>query len=216
MNRMRVIIVEDDVALGLSLADWLSKEYLVNNFESAETLLKAIHDFEFEDGVPTCILLDFQMPGINGVELQTQLRQMNIDYPVIFMSGNAQQSDIIDAWHGGAVDFILKPFAANKLNNTLTALFQKSKEIKSSLPTPIHKEALFEIPISQREAEVLLLLGEGYRQHEIAKMLNISLRTIKWHRASIKDKLNLNTLVELARYCDEYRSSINKIANGGE
>jgi FixJ family two-component response regulator len=212
MNRLRVIIVEDDAALRLSLADWLSKEYLVNNFDSAEGLLKAIHDFEFEDGIPTCILLDFQMPGMNGVELQSQLRQMNVEYPLIFMSGNALQADVIDAWHGGAVDFLLKPFAANKLNNALVTLFLKSNEIKSSLLPPIPKEESIDLPISQREAEVLLLLGEGHRQHEIAQMLNISLRTIKWHRASIKDKLNLNTLVELTRYCDEYRTSIENIA----
>lgn len=156
MNRLRVIIVEDDASLRLSLADWLSKDYLVSHFESAEDLLKAIHDFEFEDGMPTCILLDFQMPGINGVELQSQLRQMNIEYPIIFMSGNAQQANIIDAWHGGAVDFLLKPFAANKLNDALTALFQKSKDIQSSLPAPTFKEELINLPISQREAEVLL------------------------------------------------------------
>ncbi len=214
MNHSRVIIVEDDSALRLSLSDWLSKEFLVSHFESAEGFLKAIHDFEFEDGVPTCILLDFQMTGMNGVELQNQLHQMNIEYPIIFMSGNAQQADIIDAWHSGAVDFLLKPFSTSKLNRALETLFQKSKDMKSSLPPVIHIEELIDIPITQREAEVLLLLAEGHRQHEAAEILNISLRTIKWHRASIKDKLNLNTLIELARFCDEYRPSIEKLANG--
>jgi DNA-binding NarL/FixJ family response regulator len=69
------------------------------------------------------------------------------------------------------------------------------------------------IPISQREAQVLLLLGQGYRQHEIADTLNITLRTVKWHRASIKNKLGLNTLVEIARYCDQYHSLIKEIAD---
>lgn len=215
MNRLRVIIAEDDLALRQSLSDWLSKDYLVSNFESAEALLKAINNFEFEDGIASCILLDFQMPGMTGVELQSQLRQMNIEYPIIFMSGNAQQADIIDAWHGGAIDFLLKPFTGSRLNEALAALFQRSEAIKSSLSPSTPKHELSKLPISQREAEVLLLLGEGHRQHEIAKMLNVTLRTIKWHRASIKNKLNLNTLVELARYCDEYHSSIEKIAKGG-
>lgn len=213
MDQLRVIIVEDDVALRISLSSWLSKEYIVRNFESAEDLLKAIHDFEFEDGIPTCTLLDFQMSGMNGVELQSQLRQLNIEYPTIFMSGNAQQADIIDAWHGGAVDFLLKPFTTDKLDRALTEIFLKSEKMKSSLPPKLRKEELINIPISQREAEVLLLLGEGHRQHEIAKMLDVSLRTIKWHRANIRGKLNLNTLVEIARYCDEYRASIERIAN---
>lgn len=212
MKCSRVIIVEDDSSLRLSLAEWLSKEYLISQFESAESLLKAIYDFQFEDGIPTCILLDFQMTGMNGVELQNQLCKMNIEFPIIFMSGNAQQADVIDAWHGGAIDFLLKPFASEKLNNALTEIFLKCKEIKSHLPPAIEKNSLIDIPITRREAEVLLLLGEGYRQHEIAERLNISIRTIKWHRASIKHKLNLNTLVEIARYCDEYRHSLDHIA----
>ena len=68
------------------------------------------------------------------------------------------------------------------------------------------------IPISPREAQVLLLLGTGHKQHEIAEMLHVTLRTIKWHRANLKDKLDLNTLVELARYCIENRASIENIA----
>lgn len=206
MKKFRVIIVEDDSALRLSLTDWLSKDYLVSNYESAEALLKAIHNSEFEDDIATCILLDFQMPGISGVELQTQLQKMSIQYSVIFMSGNAMQTDIIDAWHGGAVDFILKPFSGTKLSEMLAALFDKASVSESSVVRTL--------PISQREAEVLLLLGEGHRQHEIAEMLHVTLRTIKWHRSNIKDKLYLNTLVEIARYCDEHRYSIECIAKG--
>jgi len=212
MKAMRVIIVEDDTALKLSLTDWLSKDYLVSHFESAEALLEALKDFDFEDGVPTCLLLDFQMPGINGVELQTQLHLMGIEYPVIFMSGNAVQADIIDAWRGGAVDFLLKPFNVDKLNETFLALFQKCEDIKLSLLPAIQTEAVVDIPISQREAEVLLLLGAGHKQQDIAEMLQVTLRTIKWHRANLKDKLDLNTLVELARYCIEHRASIEGIA----
>jgi len=211
MKPLRVILVEDDAALRASLTDWLSKEYLVTQFESAEDLLAALNNFDLEDGIPTCILLDFQMPGMNGVELQTQLREMNIDFPIIFTSGNAQQADIINAWHGGANDFLLKPFTGEKVSQVLKVLFQQSNAMKleaASIPfttTPVS------IPISKREAQVLLLLGKGYRQHEIADKLNITLRTVKWHRASIKNKLGLNTLVEIARYCDQNKSLIEKL-----
>ena len=210
MNQLRVILVEDDAALRDSLTDWLSKEYLVTQFESAEALLDALINFDLEDGIPTCILLDFQMPGMNGVELQTKLRELNIDFPVIFTSGNAQQADIIDAWHGGAADFLLKPFTGEKVSQVLKALFQQSSAMKlvaASIPVASYSTS---IPISQREAQVLLLLGKGYRQHEIADALNITLRTVKWHRASIKNKLGLNTLVEIARYCDQNKLLIEK------
>ena len=205
MKQFRVILVEDDAALRGSLTDWLSKEYLVTQFESAEDLLGALNNFDLEDEIPTCILLDFQMPGMNGVELQTKLREMNIEFPVIFTSGNAQQADIIDAWHGGANDFLLKPFTGEKVSQALQALFKQSNAMKleaASIPATNH---LTSIPISKREGQVLLLLGKGYRQHEIADALNITLRTVKWHRASIKNKLGLNTLVEIARYCDQHK-----------
>ena len=208
--KLRVILVEDDADLRDSLMDWLSKEYVVTQFDSAEALLGALNSFDLEDEIPTCILLDFQMPGMNGVELQTKLKQMNIDFPVIFTSGNAQQADIIDAWRGGAADFLLKPFTGEKVSQALQALFEESSAIKlaaASIPISSHSTPK---AISQREAQVLLLLGKGYRQHEIANALNITLRTVKWHRASIKNKLGLNTLVEIARYCDQHKLLIEK------
>ena len=208
--KLRVILVEDDNDLRDSLTDWLSKEYVVTQFDSAEALLGALNNFDLEDGIPTCILLDFQMPGMNGVELQTKLKEMNIEFPIIFTSGNAQQADIIEAWHGGAADFLLKPFTGEKVSQALKALFEESSTMKlaaTSIPISNH---LTPKPISQREAQVLLLLGKGYRQHEIANALNITLRTVKWHRASIKNKLGLNTLVEIARYCDQHKLSIEK------
>jgi FixJ family two-component response regulator len=211
MNKSRVIIVEDDIALKQSLTDWLSSEYDVSNFESAELFLNALNDFEFEDGIPTCILLDFQMSGMTGVELQSTLKLMNNDYPIIFMSGNTQQADIVDAWRGGAIDFLLKPFSGNQVSHALTAVFDESTKIKLDKPrqTP---EALIDIPISQREAEVLLLLGTGNRQVEVARQLNITLRTVKMHRANLKNKLGLNTLFDLTRYCDQHIASIKKLA----
>jgi DNA-binding CsgD family transcriptional regulator len=72
------------------------------------------------------------------------------------------------------------------------------------------KIAAASMPISKREAQVLMLIGNGYRQHEIADLLNITLRTVKWHRTSIKNKLGLNTLVEIARYCDQNKSLLEK------
>lgn len=210
MKQFRVILVEDDAALRSSLTDWLSKDYSVAQFESAEDLLGALNNFDLEDGVPTCILIDFQMPGMNGVELQTKLREMNIEFPIIFTSGNALQADIINAWHGGANDFLLKPFTGEKVSQVLQALFQASSVTKlaaSSIPVTNHSAS---IPISKRETQVLMLIGRGFRQKEIADTLNISLRTVKWHRASIKNKLGLNTPVEIARYCDRYNLLIEK------
>jgi FixJ family two-component response regulator len=212
MIKKRVIIVDDDLDVREGLVAWLTQNYQVDSFESAESLLIAITNFDFEDGVPTCILLDFQMQGMNGVELQHTLKQINIEFPIIFMSGNAKQSDVIDAWHGGAVDFILKPFTAGKISSSLEKLFATAAQNQLKIKSSEDNQPEINLPITQREAQVLLLLGKGHEQQEVAEILGLSLRTVKMYRTFLKNKLGLHTLMELGRYYDKYQASIEKIA----
>lgn len=213
MKKNRVIVVDDDLDVRDGLEAWLSQDYQVEKFDSAEAFLSAIHDFDFEDGVPTCILLDFQMPGMNGVELQQNLKQINVEFPIIFMSGNAQQSDVIDAWHQGAVDFILKPFAPGKISSSLENLFAAALQNQEQLKHSTVEQTEIHLPITQREAQVLLLLGKGHEQQEVAEILGLSLRTVKMYRTFLRNKLNLHTLMELGRYCDKHQTSIEKLAS---
>ena len=212
MKNHRVIIVDDDVDIRDALQAWLAEDYLVKTFDSSESFLNAISDFDLEDGIPSCILLDFQMPGMNGIELQRALKKINLEFPIIFMSGNAQQSDVIDAWHEGAVDFILKPFTAGKISHSLEMLFIATKENQRDIKLPADHQAKTDLPITSREAQVLLLLGKGCQQQEVAEILGLSLRTVKMYRTSLKNKLSLHTLMELGRYYDRHKSSIEKLA----
>lgn len=212
MKNHRAIIVDDDLDIRDGLHVWLSQDYLVEIFDSSESFLSAINDFDFEDGLATCLLLDFQMPGMNGVELQKTLKQINIEFPIIFMSGNAQQSDVIDAWHEGAVDFILKPFTPGKISASLEKLFNTAKQNQEKIKPSESDRTRLTLPITPREAQVLLLLGNGHEQQEVAEILGLSLRTVKMYRTFLKNKLNLHTLMELGRYCDKHRASIEKHA----
>ena len=210
MKNQRIIIVDDEPIVLKSLKDLLSNNYKILFFTSAEEFLAASSNFDFEDGVSTCILLDLQMPGMNGIELQKNLKQMNIEFPIIFMSGNAHTNEIIESWRGGAIDFILKPFTASEITTILTTQFEILEQ--QNLRTPANKQTIENIAITKREAQVLLLLGAGHQQSEIAEMLSISLRTVKMYRANLKDKLYLNSLMELGRYCDHNAAIIKKIA----
>jgi len=213
MKNPRVIIVDDEPEIREGLQAWLSNDYKTQSFESAESFLQAIQEFEFEDGLPTCLLLDFQMPGMNGVELQSILKQINIEFPIIFMSGNVKQADIINAWHGGAIDFILKPFTAHQVSHRLKTVFLKAEQSRHTEEIK-QNHTVFNIAITQREAQVLLLLGQGDQQTDVAQMLGLSLRTVKQYRTFLKNKLDLNTLMELARYYDKHHVSIKAIAGG--
>jgi FixJ family two-component response regulator len=212
MIKNRVIIVDDDLDVREGLEAWLNQDYQVDNFDSAESFLSALSNFDVEDGVPTCILLDFQMPGMNGVELQQNLKHLNIEFPIIFMSGNAKQSDVIDAWHGGAVDFVLKPFTPAKISSSLDKLFTIVKQSQVKLKSSPDNQLQIDLPITQREAQVLLLLGKGHEQQEVAEILGLSLRTIKMYRSFLRNKLNLHTLMDLGRYYDKYQASIEQLA----
>ena len=215
MKNFRVLVVDDDKEVRRGLFEWLSYDYEVECFDSAKSILSAINQLAFENGPPTCILLDLQMPEMNGVELLNQLQQMKVTHPIIFMSGNANQADVIEAWHGGAVDFVLKPFSAAQISSTLKSLFTEIAEIRNedSSGSSVGKQTDTPIPITSREAQVLLLLGKGHKQTEVAQMLGISVSTVKMYRNFLKNKLNLNTLVELALFCDEHRHSISALVN---
>lgn len=213
MSFSRVIIVDDERDIREALHTWLSKNYAVDCFESAESALNAVKNALLNDDAPTCILIDLNMPNVNGIELQSNLMLLNFKYPIIFMSGSAMQTDIIKAWQGGAVDFILKPFSPSQISKAIEKAFdrlQKSSHLTTAAP---HENTLIDIPITHREAQVLLLLGKGLQQTEVANQLGLSLRTVKMYRSFLKNKLNLNTQMDLARYCDKHSKSIEFIAN---
>ena len=211
IHTKKVIIVDDEPIILAGLENWLSRDYKTQSFDSASKFLEAFNKSELDDGLPTCILLDFQMPEINGIELQASLKAMNAEFPIIFMSGNAQQADIINAWRGGAVDFILKPFTTKQVTDALERQFDISRR-HATTQSPSYEPVHINIPISKREAEVLLLLGNGHQQIDAAQILGISIRTVKMYRSNLKDKLGLDTLADLAKYCHQHERAIEDIA----
>lgn len=214
MKKFRVIVVDDQKEIREGLKTWLSYDYEVVCFESAESVMEALNKYAFEDGIATCILLDLQMPNISGTELQRKLKLANVHYPIIFISGNANQADIIEAWNGGAVAFILKPFSASQISQSLKNLFDSiSEEELQIIGHPKSNQDDPAIPLTPREAQVLLLLGKGHQQLEVAKILGISVSTVKMYRTFIKNKIYLNTQTELVRFFDKHADSIGSIAN---
>lgn len=212
MSKYRVIIVEDDCDLGASLTEWLSEKYEVHSFKSAEKLLSSYYELEFDNDTPTCMLLDFQMPGRNGLELQEILVSMRAKFPIIFMSGNALQADVIDAWRGGAIDFLLKPFTGARVSKELEKVFLDLEKKNAAEEDKHTAEEMVDLPITKREAQVLLLLAKGLQQTEVAAMLGVALSTIKMYRGFLKSKVGLNNTIDLLKYCDDHRPSIEIIA----
>ena len=129
------------------------------------------------------------MPDISGVELQEQLIQLNIDIPIIFISGEASISQSIKAMQQGAIDFLVKPFDADQL-------IQVVKKACGLDAKKIYLKELLET-LSPRELEVYKLLNEGLNNNELIDKLKLSLPTVKQYKSEVMRKLKIKTLSEL-------------------
>ncbi len=208
MTSKHLFIVEDDAELRSSLTRFLIVSgYQVTGFESAESFLSVFSNTATTPS-PDCIVLDVNLPGINGVEAQYKLRELNISCPVIFVSAELNARHVNKAWRDGATDFLFKPFAPTDLVQCLRKVLDQrnSASVDQNTPSPetTHtKLALEQTSLIQnltpRQLEVLLLLVEGLSNTKIGTKLKISARTVKMHREALMQRLGIRHITELAR-----------------
>lgn len=192
-----VFIVDDDDAVrdGLSLV--VETAGLdCQAFASAEAFLLG-----FCPGKPGCLLLDVNMPGMDGEELQAELSRRNIHLPIIFLTGYGDIPLTVRAIKAGAVDFLTKPVPGNVLIERLKAVLQDELQMHEQF---MEEQAICRRVngLTSREWEVMSLAVAGHANKEIAKQLGISHRTVEVHRARIMDKTGASNLLELARLCE--------------
>jgi len=187
-----VYLVDDEFAVRDSLTLLIeSTGQTVRSFASAEAFLD-----NYNPEQPGCLLLDVRMPSMSGLELQGELLRREIFIPIIFLSGHAGIPDSAKAFRAGAVDFLEKPFD----NEMLLARIDEAikKDIASKEQLIKYREIQNRLDhLTAREKEVLSLIVRGHSNKEMAKMLDISNRTIEAHRASIMEKMHANSLAEL-------------------
>jgi len=187
-----VYLVDDEFSVRDSLTLLIeSTGQAVRSFASAEAFLN-----NYDPEQKGCLLLDVRMPTMSGLELQGELLRREISIPIIFISGHAGIPDSAKAFRAGAVDFLEKPFD----NEMLLARIEEAikKDIASKEQLTEQREIQNRLDhLTAREKEVLSLIVRGHSNKEMAKMLDISNRTIEAHRASIMEKMHANSLAEL-------------------
>jgi RNA polymerase sigma factor (sigma-70 family) len=164
-------------------------------FGSAEEFLQG-----FDMDLSGCIVLDLNLPGMNGIELQTELERRNIRLPIIFLTSYGTVPITVQAMKSGAVDFFTKPVAIEKIFHCIQAELQKQEEKNDELEF----EKLFLQKfntLSAREKQILQLVLEGKATKEIANELEISARTVEIHRTQILKKMTSTSFLELANQC---------------
>ena len=185
-------LVDDEYAVRDSLALLIeSTGQTVRSFESALDFLNG-----YEPTQPGCLLLDVRMPTMSGLELQSELLRREIAIPIIFISGHAGIPDSAKAFRAGAVDFLEKPFNNELLLERIAEAINKDLAAREQLLEQRKLQKLLD-HLTAREQEVLSLVISGHANKSVAKLLEISIRTVEAHRASIKEKMQVHSIVEL-------------------
>ncbi|HVL75460.1 MAG TPA: response regulator [Noviherbaspirillum sp.] len=190
-----VFVVDDDEAVRDALKMLLSATGLrVEAHPSAASFLKHYHAAQ-----PGCLVLDIRMPGMSGLALQDELHKRRVSLPIVFLTGHADVPIAVRALKQGAFDFIEKPLDSQRLVIAVMNALRADAEQRARVPVAASEEGKVAglDTLTEREHEVLGLVLEGKSTRDIAAALSISVKTVEFHRARIREKLGVASLAEL-------------------
>jgi FixJ family two-component response regulator len=193
-----IFVVDDDPSVLKSLERLLrSAGYAVKTFKSALEFL----DFPHPDA-PGCLILDVQMPGLSGLELQERLADKEISFPIIFITGHGTVPISVQAMKAGAVEFLQKPFTEIDLLNAVSGAIAKDGHEKQAR-NELKKLRDCMKTLTPRESEVFKLVVTGMLNKQIAFELGTGEKTVKVHRARIFEKMGAKSLADLVRFAEK-------------
>jgi len=189
-----VHIIDDDAALRESLGFLLrTAQIAAQAYDSAKAFLDAL-----PAATPGCIITDVRMPGMSGIELLKKLKELNLDVPVIVITGHGDIPLAVEAMKFGAVDFLEKPFDDEVLLASVQSALKRRDGDSRRRTERAEIDARLAL-LSKRERDVLNGLVAGRANKQIAFDLGISPRTVEIYRANLMDKMQAGSLSDLLR-----------------
>ena len=196
-DKVVVHIVDDDESLRRAV-DSLCRSvgFQTRTYGSAQEFLDAK-----QDDLPGCLVLDVRLPGISGLDFQSQLTALGIHLPVILVTGHGDIPMSVRAMKAGAVDFLPKPFRDQDLLDAVTAAVDRdrSRRLADGDANVLRDRFL---TLSPREKQVMMLVTTGKMNKQVAGDLGLSEITVRIHRAAAMRKMGARTLADLVRMAD--------------
>ena len=203
MRRTRILLADDHMMIGAAFQKLLEPQYeVVGCVGDGRALLQAAADLR-----PDLVLLDVGMPLLNGLDAGRELKKLTPSVKLIFLTMNPDPDVASEAFRIGASGYVLKTSQKDEL---LQAVHNAAKGISYVTPQVRHaiEQKFIRDPkslgrpkdLTDRQVETLQLLAEGRQLKEIASILNISVRTVRFHKDRIMEVLGISNLAELVRY----------------
>ncbi|MCJ9699508.1 MULTISPECIES: response regulator transcription factor [unclassified Bradyrhizobium] len=186
-------VVDDDVSFRTAMERRLKLAgYDVVTYASAQDLL----DLLPAEDKPACILLDVQIPGLSGPELQARLLELGSTLPIVFLTGHADTQTTVRAIKAGAEDFLTKPVSSEELINVVERAMSRHEMARAQHGKLVALRALV-ASLTPRERQVFDLMVRGKINKQIAYQLGTTERTVKAHRHQVMEKMQVHSFAEL-------------------
>ena len=189
-----VFVVDDDPQVREALSLLLDSIGMnVETFPCAQAFLQS-----FDPARPGCLVLDIRMPKMSGLELQQNLVSRGIRIPILLLTAHAEVSIAVDALKSGALDFIEKPYSPQRLLDRIQNALSEDASLREEYLKLVDIKVRIE-KLSEREQQVMQYLVNGKSTRFTSGKLDISEKTVDFHRRNLLEKMQVDTVVELGR-----------------